>query len=92
MSSQNPLDRLRNVKEKADSTDSDRRNYARFISDMGEFGKWSEEDVSWYADQIKTLMSGDDSAAMALFPAGIYQSANEAREGARNFWKSRVGK
>lgn len=86
MTKDNPLARLMTAKVKAESDDADRRNYQRFIKSVRENG-WSESDVSEYAEKIKTLMGKDDSAAIDLFPVGIYANADDARSGARQFWK-----
>lgn len=83
----NPLDRLRGVKKQADTADDIRRAYQRFIQSRRDDG-WSENDVAEYSDSIKTLMGLDDEAALALFPDGLYQSAEEARKSAVEYWRS----
>lgn len=90
MNAINPLARLAAVNAKADAEDQDRKNFRRFIADMRDYGQWSDEDVADYMGKIKVLMGKDDEAALDLFPGGLYQTADEAREGARVFWSSRI--
>jgi hypothetical protein len=84
----NPLDRLRGVKEQADSADDTRRAYQRFINHARTVLGWSDSDVSEYADSIKVLMNGSDEQVMDLFPAGLYKNASEARDAAVKYWIS----
>jgi len=80
-----PLDRLRMVKQQAVSADETRELYSRFIASMRSQG-WTDTDVSEYAASVRILMGKDDEAAMNLFPAGLYLSAEHARSSARECW------
>jgi len=86
----NPLDRLRGVKEQADSADDTRRAYQRFINHARQHLGWTDADVSEYAESIKALMGKDDAAALALFPDGLYKTAEEARQAAVKYWEACV--
>ncbi len=90
MNARNPMARLAEVNAKADAEDQDRRNFKRFIDDMKEYGQWSDVDVADYTNRIKVLMGKDDAAAIELFHEGAYATAEEARQGARTFWKARI--
>lgn len=90
MNARNPMARLAEVNAKADAEDQDRRNFKRFIDDMKEYGKWSDDDVSEYSEKIKVLMGKDDSAALELFHEGAYENAEAARQSAREFWRTRI--
>lgn len=81
-----PLDRLRNVKQAANEADETRELYSRFVSTMREQG-WTDEDVQEYADGVRVLMGKDDQAALNLFPADLYSTAEEARQSARTMWR-----
>ena len=76
-----PLDRLAIAKSKADA----RANFDRFIAGRRAAG-WTAADVAEYRESIRVLMADDDAAALALFPAGTYRSAEQARQAARDFW------
>lgn len=82
----NPLDRLRGVKEKADTTDETRRLYQRFVTKAKTIMGWSESDVAEYAASVKTIMTGSDEAVLSLFPAGLFNSADDARQAAVTYW------
>lgn len=82
-----PLDRLRNARQQANSADETRELYAKFIAAMREQG-WTEADVSEYAESIRVLMGKDDHAALSLFPAGLYETADQARSAAIQTWKN----
>ena len=82
----NPLDRLVKVQDKSNNEAQTRRNYKRFIDRMREQG-WSDADVSEYGALVKTLMGSDDRESLALYPAGTFASAHEARDSARSFWR-----
>lgn len=75
------LSNLAATKARADS----RANFENFIAGRRAAG-WSEEDIADYTKSIGVLMGSDDAAALALFPAGTYQSAEKARQGARDYW------
>lgn len=75
------LEQLAVTKARADS----RANFENFIAGRRAAG-WSEADIADYTKSIGVLMGADDAAALALFPAGTYQSAEQARQGAREFW------
>ena len=82
----NPLDRLRGVKEKADTTDETRRLYQRFVTKAKETMGWTDADVAEYSASVKTIMTGSDDAVLSLFPDGLYSSADEARHAAVKYW------
>lgn len=65
------IERLQTAKEKADSTQADRQNYAAYIDAMREHG-WTEEDVSEYREEVERIMkSGTD----------------DEKHAARDFWR-----
>ena len=76
-----PLDRLAIAKSKADA----RANFDRFIAGRRAAG-WTAADVAEYRESIRVLMADDDAAALALFPAGTYRSAEQARQAAHTYW------
>ena len=84
----NPLDRLRGVKEKADTTDETRRLYQRFVTKAKETMGWTDADVAEYAESVKTIMTGSDEAVLSMFPAGLFNSADDARQSAITFWRT----
>jgi len=65
---------------------SAREQYRKFIAAMRRQG-WTDSDVKEYSESIGVLMGEDDTAALALFPAGTYPYAEAARSDARKFWK-----
>jgi hypothetical protein len=67
------------------SNDHARRAFASYQQAMRNEG-WSESDLSEYRESVKILMGKDDAATLALFPAGLYKSAEEARADAVRFW------
>ena len=75
------LENLAAAKSKADA----RANFDRFIEGRRAAG-WTAADVAEYRQSIVVLMSDDDAAALALFPAGTYRSAEQARQAARDYW------
>lgn len=84
-----PLDRLRQATKQANQanqTDETRELYSRYIASRREQG-WSDGDVKEYAQNISVLMGQDDAKALDLFPAGLYATAADAREGAIRFWR-----
>ncbi len=66
---------------------SAREQYRKFIAAMSHQG-WSDADVKEYSESIGILMANDDKKALALFPAGTYATAEDARTDARKFWLS----
>lgn len=82
----NPIDRIKALTSQADKQASAARDYKIFIQRMVDSG-WTKEDVSDYYDKIKILMGKDDQAAFGLFADGIYKTADEARESAKQFWR-----
>lgn len=77
----NAPESLAATKARADS----RANFESFINGRRAAG-WSEADIADYRESIRVLMGYDDAAALALFPVGTYQTAEQARQGARDFW------
>lgn len=82
----NPLDRIRNLKKSADSDDDSRKAFSSFIASMRNRG-WTDADVSEYTAQVRILMGKDDAATLDLFPAGLYQTAQSARDDAVKYWR-----
>ena len=76
------LSGLNAAKDKADA----RANFRDCMSAMRCQG-WTDSDVKEYSESIGVLMGEDDTAALALFPAGTYPYAEAARSDARKFWK-----
>lgn len=83
----NPLDRIRNLKKSADSDDDSRKAFSGYIAAMRNRG-WTDYDVSEYTAQVRILMGKDDAATLDLFPAGMYQTAQAARDNAVKYWQS----
>ena len=75
------LENLAAAKSKADA----RANFDRFIAGRRAAG-WTAADVAEYRESIRLMMADDDAAALALFPAGTYRSAEQARQAAREYW------
>lgn len=86
MTKTNPLDRLMSAKAQADSANQDRLNYQKTIDFFRSVQEFSESEITDYSEKIRVLMGKDDSAALALFPDGLYQTAEQARQGARDYW------
>ena len=83
----NPLDRIRNLKQSASTDDDARKAFASYIKVMRELG-WSDSDVAEYTAQVRILMGKDDDATLDLFPAGLYATAQAARDDAVKYWQS----
>ena len=65
------IEKLQTAKAKADSTQSDRQNYAAYVEAMREYG-WTDEDVAEYRTEVERIMkSGTD----------------EDKQSARDFWR-----
>ena len=63
------LEKLRAAKDRADSSEIDRKNYAAYIADRIENG-WSAEDVAEYKAEVGRIMtegSDDEKAAAREF-------------------------
>lgn len=82
----NPLDRIRNLKKSADSEDDSRKAFSNYIATMRKYG-WTDADVAEYTAQIRILMGKDDAATLDLFPDGLYQTAQSARDDAVKYWR-----
>ena len=76
------------AKQQADSSAAARENYARFLVYQRDVNGWTPEEMADYKEKIGVIMGKDDAAALALFPAGLYKTADEARQGARIFWQA----
>ena len=76
------LNGLNAAKDKANA----RANYRDFMAAMRREG-WSDSDVKEYSENIGVLMAEDDAAALPLFPAGTYATAEDARSDVRKFWR-----
>jgi hypothetical protein len=79
------LKNLAATKARADS----RANFENFVAGRRAAG-WSEADIADYTKSIGVLMGDDDAAALTLFRVGTYQSAEQARQGARQFWAQQL--
>ena len=88
MAGMTPMERMEQVRRNTEAAQVARDNYARFLVFQRDVNGWSAEELAEYKARIGVLMGKDDAAALDLFPAGIYQTAEEAREGARTFWQS----
>lgn len=77
------LDNLQAAKAKADA----RASFDRFIEGRRVDG-WTAADIAEYRESIRILMGDDDAAALALFPPGTYQTAEQARQAARDYWNA----
>jgi hypothetical protein len=77
------LKNLQAAKSKADA----RANFERFIAGRRAAG-WSDADITDYRTSIRILIGNDDVAALALFPVGTYQNAEQARQDARMHWEN----
>jgi hypothetical protein len=76
-----PIDRLAYAKSKVDIN----TNFERFIAARLASG-WSDVDVADYKESLSTLMGDSDSVALLLFPSGTYETADLARQDARDYW------
>lgn len=64
------IEKLQTAKDKADSTQADRQNYAAYVDAMREYG-WTDEDVAEYREEVERIMkSGTD----------------DEKQAARDFW------
>lgn len=79
------LENLAATKARADS----QANFENYIACRRAAG-WSEADIADYTESIRVLMGDDDAVALALFPAGTYQTAEQARQGARAYWAQQL--
>lgn len=79
------LENLAATKARADS----RGNFESFIAGRRAAG-WTEADIAEYTESIRVLMGDDDAAALALFPVGTYQTAEQARQDARAHWAQQL--
>jgi len=79
------LENLAAAKARADSS----ANFDNFITGRRVAG-WTEKDIADYTESIRVLMGDDDAAALALFPAGTYQTAEQARQEARAYWAQQL--
>lgn len=79
------LENLAATKARADS----RANFENFIFGR-RFAGWTEVDIAEYTEAIRVLMGDDDAAALDLFPAGTYQTAEQARRDARAYWAQQL--
>lgn len=73
---------MRAAKSRADA----RADFERYIERKLEFG-WTKEDAREYMALVKVLMGNDDAATLALYPEGLFKTAEECREAACQFWK-----
>ena len=72
------IEKLRLVKNQADSAEQDRQNYQAYIADRVERGGWTKSDVAEYRAEVAKIMAGDD---------------DDAKRAAREFWAlKRTGK
>ena len=82
------LAKLDATKRQANTAEAARENYARFLAFQRDENGWTAAECADYKAKIGVLMGRDDAAALALFPDGLYRTADEAREGARIFWQA----
>ena len=75
------LANLQAAKSRADAA----ANFEQFVASRRAAG-WSDADVTDYRESIRILMGDDDRSALALFPPGSYQTAEQARQDARDHW------
>lgn len=90
MNAPTPLERMAMMRAKSEESDQLRQDYARFTRLAAELLGWNPADLAEYRDQIAVLMKGSDEEVLALFPEGLYASAEEARQGAATYWRSVV--
>lgn len=88
MSGMTPMERMELVRRQAEAASEARDNYARFLAFQRDENGWTADECADYKAKIGVLMGNDDAAALALFPDGLYRTAEEARQGARIFWQS----
>lgn len=77
------LDHLQTAKAKADA----RADFRQFMASRPSAG-WTVDDIEAYRQSIEILMGDDDLAALSLFPPGTYQTAEIARDDARQYWRT----
>lgn len=68
------IDKLKTAKDKADSTEADRQNYAAYVEAMREFG-WTDDDVAEYRKEVERIMKS---------------GTEDEKKSAREFWRSEV--
>jgi len=88
MAAMTPMERLEAVRRQAEAADEAREHYARFLAFQRDQNGWSPDEMADYKAKIGVLMGKDDAAALALFPDGAYRTADDARQGARDFWRA----
>ena len=88
MADMNPLARMQQMRSQSEAAEAARENYARFLAFQRDENSWTAAECADYKAKIGVLMGRDDAAALALFPDGLYRTAEEAREGARIFWQA----
>jgi len=91
MTKPNPLDRLKAVKQKADIETDHRANYQATLSKFKHLYGWTDTDCREYSDAVRVIMNGSDDEVMALYTAGVFANADEARQSAREFWQHNAG-
>ena len=84
----NMSERLAKARAQADDKEQTRRDFNRYLTTIKESKFWSEAEVKQYVADVKTLMTGSDEEVMDLFPSGFYSTAEEARQGAKIFWRN----
>ena len=65
------IEKLQTAKEKADSTQADRQNYAAYVDTMREHG-WTDEDVAEYRKEVERIMK---------------LGTDDEKQAARDFWR-----
>lgn len=85
MTAVSAVERMALMRQKAEQKDHVRALFARFMRRVA--GEWSASDIEEYKASVSVLMNGSDADVLALFPSGLYETADQARDSAAAFWK-----
>lgn len=67
-----PVEKLRAIRQAADSTDMTRRNFSAYIANRAAVGVWSDADIAEYREEVGRIMAG---------------GSNDEKNAAREFWE-----
>lgn len=80
--------RIDALRSQASDKEKAREDYAAFVAYMRDEAGWSDEELADYKAKAGVIMGKDDAAVLALFPDGLYRTAEDARMATRNFWRT----
>lgn len=82
------MDKIATMRDRSAEQASARENYAKFLVFQRDENGWTPDEIADYKAKISVLMGKDDAAVLALFPDGLYRTAEDARMATRNFWRT----